>query len=318
MVAERPEVSQIVQPFDPVTGAAVQIGIPVPPDSIFKNRWDTRQNVSQQIFVGNPSFIPFKGEYIEGDGNFVHYAGYAHLPAPKFPSRCVAPADAVFAVNPIKRFFVVVIKFFADFSFRPTKLVNNALVGFIALSDVTMNPFYLKDGYYCPVSREIRVFVREFLIGLGGIVENADKAGEIIGAMFEYDNAYRYRVQDILGEANKEALIKDFPREIERLVSIMASREPRDQSVPERFTAGAKVIRWVWWLPFVRSALRKGINAMNLENCKMDEGEIYHTIWFGDYNVKGKNLEERLAIFKQYHGEDTTLWPPRIVMRQKT
>lgn len=307
------------QPVNPVTGEPIRVGIPFPPDHIFKNR-QARVGVQNQIFVGNASFIPYDADYLEGDGCYVKYAGCKTedgvMPAPLFPSRCVATADAIYAMNHPKRLFFSVFRFFAEAGWGWKKNFNNILELFISQANLTMGPFYLKDGYYCPIARQVRAFTRAFLLSLGAYEEKADKVAEITACFMEYDNAYRYPVQDALAEADQYALIEDFPGEMARIARIISERMPKNQSQAEKFEKAVKVMRKAWWLPPVRNAIRKGIEAIDFSQCQWEEGEIYHTVWYDGYNVQGKNLEERIELYKNYHGEDEKQWPPRIVMHR--
>ena len=54
-------------------------------------------------------------------------------------------------------------------------------------------------------------------------------ARDVICMILEFDNAYRFRVQDILGELNKYELDKNPIKEINRLVDIASGRELEQQ-----------------------------------------------------------------------------------------
>jgi len=303
-------------------GEPVRVGIPYPPDDIFKFK-RTRVNPSEDVWGrGSVTYIPVKADYLKGKGTFVHYVGTA------FPSRCVAPVQAIHATNTTKRILISAFKVlsmreaFLPLSMlilmgkkRRTRLIQKSCEQVVALAEITVYPYYLEDDYYCPLAQEIRKFVKNFLCSLGVQEEVASKCGEVIGMMFEYDNAYRFRIQDIAGETTKEALLNDFPQEIERLLNILASREVIPQGeVAERFRSGAKILKYIWYTP-LRWKFKKAMEELDIERCRMEEGDEYHTLLFGDYNVKGRNIEERLKVYENYHGEDRLKWPPRIMIR---
>lgn len=300
------------------------IGIPYPPDYIFK-RQSVRQAPANDVWgQGTVSYIPERAEYIDGEGTFVYYRGVS------LPSHCVAPVQAIYATNAIKRIMISVFRFLASREMmipilstaligkkRRARLLTQACQQFISIGDITVYSHKLGDGYYCKLAKETRKFVRTFLVALGVDGPTADQTGELIGMMFEYDNAYRFRIQDLMGETSKEQLLANFPKEMARLLGILASRETHGDGgaqVVERFSKGLKVLRYIWYSP-LRKCIIKAIEGLDVEGCRMDESDLYHTLLFGDYNVKGRTLEERYGVLREMHGDDMNKWPPRIIIR---
>lgn len=58
---------------------------------------------------------------------------------------------------------------------------------------------------------------------------------DILCMTFEFDNAYRYRFQDVIVELNKDALAKNPGKELIRLANLMSSREVK-QEVKDTWT----------------------------------------------------------------------------------
>ena len=315
-----------------------KVGIPPPPDYIFKYQRNRIAPAQEVWGEGTNSYIPIRAEYIEGKGNFVHYF---NVP---FPSKTVAPVEAIYSLNGLKRAFLSDLQLLSLpelrlplFSIlfigkkRRQRLLTSLCMRFISMANLTVKPFYLKDGYYGGLAKEIRAFIGTLLVSLGihGIISEdgkdrliADKMGEIIGMFFEFDNAYRFRLTDLFNETSKEKLM-DLPNELNRLLAIEESREVIHEglqnTVSVKFQTIGKMVNYLWKLPSVRKALKKAIQAMNFDNFKLDEGDIYHTCLYADYNVQGKTIEERIKILQGYHGDDPTdftKWPPRITIRQ--
>lgn len=313
-LAEKPLVEGNPAPFP--------VGIPPPPDYIFKNRGN-RLAPAQQVWGvgGSVSYIPKGAEYIAGKGNFVHYMGWGEQPAPLFPSKTVAPVEAIASINTPKRLTMSAVKFFATLNKgkingknRRSRLVKV----FNEMCDIGLWIFYLKDEYYSGTANQVRNFVKTLLMSLGVDEEESNRTGEIFGCFFEFDNAYRGRVQDLACETSIEKLSSDFPNELKRLVDVLASRETNGgggQAVVERFHSGTTVLKWIWRVPFVKSRIRKALHAMDLDKMKADEADFYHMILYGDYNAQGKTWEERLQVYVSYHGTDQAKWPPRILIR---
>ncbi len=276
-------------------------------------------------------YIPDHAEYIPGKGSFVHYRNYMKVPgdlgdvqSPPFPQRNVSPEEAVFATNIPKRNLMCLLWFITSHEARPFiglfavlphkgKILTKLFDLYNKSALPVMFPFYREEGYYSEVVQEINKAVRIVLIGLGAEVEVARQTAENIGCMFEFDWAYRFPFQDICGETNKEKLKEDLPKEAERLILILQERD-KTTTVTGKFATGLKALKLLWKIPKYRNIFRQAIDAIDLKKCEMDEGEIYHSILYGPYDTKGRNLEERLKLYETYHGEGRTKWPPRVIV----
>lgn len=293
------------------------LGIPLPPDYIFKGRGN-RYAPAQSVWgvQGTVSYIPDHAEYVENVGNFVYYKGWGNQPAPKFPSKTIAPVEAIYSSAIPKRMTINALRFLSSIH-KKGRLTR--LFGYYNdICNMTLGMFYLRDGFYCPTARGVKSFVSTLLQEFGVEPEVAGKTGEICSTFFEFDNAYRLRIQDLAGETTKEALIKDLPRELNRLLGILSERETLPgggRQVVERFSSGAKLLKWAWRFPPFRKKLRKAIEMTNLEAMRLDEADMYHALLYGDYNAKGKTEKERLEMYAGYHGSDQAKWPPRILIR---
>lgn len=301
------------------------IGIPYPPDYVFKynrNRIAPEQNIWGN---GTVMYVPTHAEYVDGKGIFIHYRG-TDIP----PSRCIAPVQAIAAVDSVKRLLIQALGFLSEQKailipagilagiskkFRK-KLLTDACDRLNRIGDVTLYPFYLEDGYYAAPVKEIQFSVAKLLCELGVPSGVSFKTGEIIGCMFEFDNAYRWRVQDIMDECDPEALYANLPKELNRLIAIMASREVTSTSdVPGKFKKGITILSLAWKIPVFRKALREAIKGIRFEDIQMNEMDIYHTYLWGSYQVGGRSIADNLKILSEIHGEDQTKWPPRIIVR---
>lgn len=299
--------------------------IPESPIDIYKFRKDfgPRPELSVWRGEGVPTYIPQRFESIKGVGNFVYFYGV------DLPSKCIAEDKVIYALNPVKRRFVNLLRVMNSMRFpllflsfmgkkQRKELLNKALEFFNQEADMTLLPYYLDDTY-CRVVREIQRGISAFLCELGAEESIALKTAEIIGCMFEFDNAYRYRIQDVLNEANPKKLIMNFPKELKRLILLEREREVSEyKGVSDKFINGQKLLELGWHLsPKIKYAIREAVISMNWENVKLDEADIFHTLLFNAYNTQGKTLEERLGMYAKKYGEDPDKWPPRIIVRNK-
>ncbi len=293
--------------------------ITAPPDYLYQNRQDRINPQNAVMGEGWVTYIPKETHFIEGKGIFVEWEGVP------FWSKGIASKEAIYAISMPKRVFIEAFKMLANksmilplmiaFLFKRQKNLRLACEYLINVADLTMFPFYIQEEYEMAIAKEIRIAIKEFLKGLGVAEDLGLKVGKIIGSFIEYDNAYRYRLQDIMMEINKEKLLKDFPSEVNRMLRILAEREVGNLFTIEKFATIGKVLTLSWKIPFIKKAIKASIQTTNFDNMKLDEADLYHTYLYGDYNVGGLSFKERIEKLREIHGEDESKWPPRILTR---
>lgn len=326
--------------------AQPQVGIQPPPDFAFKNRERNRVAPAQDVWTknGTVTYAPHHAEYIENEGNFVYYYDIGvpfengirlqftgkNLP----PSRCVAPVEAILAVDGVKRALMNDIRLAAGVLGRMSKYqkvmtglgivllgktfikktFERYLESFVDTSSIKVGRWFLEDAYYSKNVKEIRKGIEAFLGEIEINKDLAHKVSEVIGMLFEYDNAYRFRINDLLNEADSRKLESNFPKEVERLIDLLAERETiGNDSVPQRFKSGAKLLNYAWKVPKLRKGIKNAIKAINWEKVRLDFPDIYHTCLYSDYNTQGKTIQERMQILTAIHGPEVEgKWPPRI------
>jgi len=228
--------------------------------------------------------------------------------------------DVINALGPLKRDIAVVFKLAADKDMRPVlipllfnknrgKILNKLCEAFNdkAMQAITFK--YLKEEYYSLPVKEIIGFSKRLLVNLGVEEYNADRTAKTIGMMFENDQAYAWRFQDMMTEAT-EKLKTDTYTEAKRLVSILIERDPDPKGLIPKYEAILKILKYIKYFPSINKALKKALEPLNIENCKLTEADIYHTLLYGSYNIQGKSQEERLKIYETYH-PDKSKWPAR-------
>lgn len=128
------------------------------------------------------------------------------------------------------------------------------------------------------------------------------KLRDIICAILEFDTAYRYRFQDIVGELNKEAFEKNPLKEIKRLADILFEREWHGDNGIGKFKKYIPYLIWYLRLnPKLVSKLKEIVRELNVEEIKLSKEDIYWTnSGYEDYNFRGLSSEIRL---KEYESE---------------
>ena len=108
--------------------------------------------------------------------------------------------------------------------------------------------------------------------------------------LLEYDNKYRYPVQDILGELDRDTLEKNPKREILRLVLLGANRQ--HGGAEKKWFDVHQALRVIFTLR-PKWAEVTGQFIQKVGNMDMDEDERYTVSFISDYDYGGKTLEER-------------------------
>lgn len=168
-------------------------------------------------------------------------------------------------------------------------------------NDLDQTP-YLHYEYYSEFSKSLWDFVYLFLKRLGIKDEIAYRTGLNIATQIEYDDAYKVRLQDILNEANREALINNPRKEILRLLEIYKQREPylfeekNIKHVGARMVGMVKLLNFILYIPWIKNAFVFAVKNVNFEWFKCDEWDYYWALPRGDYNCFGKSFDERKQI----------------------
>jgi hypothetical protein len=171
---------------------------------------------------------------------------------------------------------------------------------FLAAQKWTLDEFFIKDDEFSVPVWEIGKFVKIFLLNFGFSKDICDDIALIIMMILEFDNAYRYRVQDLVGETSKENL-KSLVKEIKRLFKIYLEREIQNQDILEWGARGKfyrlYILRFLFYLPKFRNAFLKALDEINLENIKFDINDRFHISFWRGYDYEGKSFDERYQFF---------------------
>lgn len=302
---------------------------PNPPDEVFRNK-GFRKDPSVSVAQNYVTYVYDKDrpggpvEYRDGEGIFVYYKGV------ELPRNGLPYAQAVYAINGVKRVLAHAAKllnskelrlplvlFFLLGKRNMVRFLEKALISLHQVAIVSLAPYYLVPGYYTKTAKEVWKFVRNVLISLGVSYETADKTGEIFAMIFEYDDAYRFPFQDCMSETTKEKLLADFLGEMKRLLALEASREntgtdPNLYNRHYKFLQFTKLLGLLWYVPSFRKAIREALEAVNHENWQLAKSDVYHSMLWNDYNVRGKTLQERIEEYMGWYGNDPLKLPPRV------
>lgn len=278
-----------------------------PPDHLFESK-----HVIDDSHLANGTVfnIAERIEYPPEGGVYVHYKG---MPFPKkgFPN-----PEASWMNDIVKRVSVFLLRTIGSkdmllpaiaFSILPWKMklrtIDKGIYNFNRVALWMFQSIFMKDEYYSNPCKPMKKVVSAFFRELGIENKTAEDFGKVIATMFEYDDSYRYRFEDVMSETSREALIAKPFREFRRLGEIFRKRE----KFADMFSKldGMIAIGSVALLhPKIRKAWKAAWASINDEAFTMmqlDSADKYHTLIRGDYDFQGRSLASRLRRLAMIH-----------------
>lgn len=145
--------------------------------------------------------------------------------------------------------------------------------------------YRLKQNKYCTAVREVyRAFSETKIKGEDEKMKEFRLMLRLVICMIlEFDNAYRYRAQDIFPEIDKEKLKKNSIKELHRVIDIMAQRE-NTQTIKDSCFLLKKFVSW--YLRFDRKLLnmvKEILLEVNLKQVSLDEMDKSYCLVRKDY-----------------------------------
>lgn len=304
-----------------------------------ENKQTTKETV--RILPLPDMFEVYEGEHIE-----THAVGAQQLVTPtyrielpeeggilswcvgdKFPFRGWVFKEAIYAVDCVKRLTINIIKFFIYLpkNLLKRRVMRSAMELFVEYIDTVFDRFgrlmplqdekgtqfglmgvYFKPKFFCNMVREIH--------RAGNVIVKGDelikKLVRAICMIFEFDDAYRYRAQDIFGIVNKEALLKNPAKEIVRVLRIAKDRDSSGNGqLPAKIEVFIKIVPYLFWIRSFKKAFIEFFKEVDLEKLKLDEYDLYRCLLWGGWKFGGiedvDRLSMRMMIDAEWkHGED--------------
>lgn len=279
-----------------------QINVPRPDPRLFKHKAapDTTNQIMQQP---TQVFLVREIEYTKEKGILLHYQD---LP---YPQKGFPYPEVIWAMNVVKRFILSYFRwaksgiyFMWPFVFLPKKLklkfINGIISNLVHASDYAFERYYINPDFYCPAAKEIAEWVYKYLVNMGVEEKNASGMAQVMAMIMEYDNAYRYRVQDLMGMTTTEALKSHPAKEIARMIAEMNSREPNPDNT-NKFGDIGKILTALFWIPSMKKAFIESVP--DLKKIQMDEADRYHCLFRIDYNYDGRSFDDRFQELLKIH-----------------
>jgi hypothetical protein len=229
----------------------------------------------------------------------------------EFARRTFITNKTLFATNQVKSVFIESIKTILEpqyilgtFISISSKKTRQRLVDrFNRISFRILSPEIFKDIHRTSFGRELQYAIFEFTRHLVS-EESADRFAEIVSTIIENDDAYRYRIMDILSMTTNEKLRN--PKELSRLFDIFFERN-NGVYWSEKIKKMVKLIRYL--AIFYKKSYISAVESINLDNFKLVDEDIYWCTFKSDYNFMGMKWEDR----KKYAEAKGWKFPNKVV-----
>lgn len=228
---------------------------------------------------------------------------YLHVRDMEYPEKGFASTTDLFSINAVKKLIIESLRLF-PFIFPLILVPNRTLKAFNTIAFKIMSPCILQHQHLTPMAQELHKFLLIFLKEVGIKEDTSIQTTEIIVNIIHFDNAYRYRLQDIFNETTKEKL-QNPRKEFRRLMGIVSEREIFDYVINGKVIESKhikvimkfKLFYWaislVLWLPKAKKAYKKALKEINLERLQPDEADRFWMCVRDGYHYFGKTDKER-------------------------
>lgn len=218
-----------------------------------------------------------------------------HIEGAEFTYKGMATPEAIWACNIIKRAAIELTGLMARYKMITlililhcnTTFLNKLAEIFSKIGNKVMSPVLLKDEYLTPFAQEFKYLINNFLKELK--INNPD-VSELITHLFEYDSAYRFRLQDLFAETSVEKLLNP-KKELKRLIEINRSRDEKD--VSNRFSKVGKVLQLIFLSGKIKRAFIHAIQKTDIKKLQPDDSDMFWMCQRTDYNFMGLSFEAR-------------------------
>jgi len=244
-------------------------------------------------------YLEISGIDVKGTTKLI-YAGM------EYPENGVVPSDVLSHVNVVKRLVIEGLRSVTNPLLWPYVLgilvskgqLNTAVKSLNDVSFRCMGHTIVKPEHMTRFGAELMVVIREIAFGFGVERSNAVTLSEILGNVIDYDNAYRYRIQDLVACTSKEAMLKRPIREVWRLAKINAKRERQHgPMVSSKFRLFALAICATLCLPRFRGAFRDAIRSSSWDAMLPDQSDRFWMCVRSGYDFFGMtDTERRISI----------------------
>lgn len=249
----------------------------LPPDEIFLNPPLPLEETQGAYTISN--FVDLSYSKKEG-----MMSNYLHHP---FPRKGFVWSEAIENNNIVKKIGILIVCTLAS----PSTFFEN----FFNVTQYALRNAYLSPRFYCKFSKELWKLTHLFLRKLGLNDFFAYGIGRVIATVFQFEEGYRWRGEDLFGQTTKLDLLNQPKKEIKKMYEIYKRREKG--GITNKLGALVKLLSFALYIPKVRKAWNFAIKQMQIENLVLDEGDRWHGLAMREYDFEDRDIEDR---FKEH------------------
>ena len=228
---------------------------------------------------------------------YIPYVGIlTHIDGATYPRKGNPLPLSVHFINIIKQLIKETLKHkFLILFVNKEKLLRsfNTLVNKMFSPLLLGEEFRPKEEYLCKASFSLMMTIDTFLTSLNMSKDVSREFAYNFALLVEYDDAYRYRMQDIISESSLYELKTNPRKEVKRLLSILHKRESPGDGTAGKITNLISPLLLLLLIPRFRNAFIR--SAPFIIDCKYDDSDRYWACLKGDnYKFTGRTADERI------------------------
>lgn len=179
-----------------------------------------------------------------------------------------------------------------------SRLFSIILEQFFEFSNHTLSKIAIKPNFYCPSGREIHRAGMETIVQLTNNDEDRNQGQRILNTIcliWEFDNAYRYRGQDLMASVDPKEMTAHPVRALKKLCAVAGAR---DSFLRDKFKMISVGLTILMLNRQVRNVVKVFFLYVDIEKLYLDAGDRYWCYHFAEYNFDNLDLEGRVT-FRQ-------------------
>lgn len=259
-----------------------QFEIPIPPKEAFASRLSDPLQGEEII-----SYISEKIEHVLYEGILVHIKGAT------YPRRGFPTPEAVHINNVIKTLIKQALLSPKVLIFKLIFQKTHLCVSFNKVFKKAFSSYLLKEEYLSPVSRSLSLLIFNLLVSYNIPKDVAKYSSIAFANILEYDDAYRYRLQDIISETTYYRLQYNPHQEITRLFHVFQLREQTSTTAMDIYRIVSPLLILLK-VPSIRKKFIRSLDNNIVNGMKYTPMDQYWANLKGDlYLFGGKTYDER-------------------------
>lgn len=232
-----------------------------------------------------------------------------YLDGAEYPQKGVAIPITMQRINAVKRMITETTKLMKEkefmiliilFMFKTTKgrikFIEKVIHPFNSIAIKVIDNSFFKRYYLTSVARNLDLLISNTMINMGISKTVSMEFGRIMSAVIEFDNAYRFRMQDALSEIDNNQLKLNPSRELLRVLEIYKERD--HEGVSKKIMILKPIIKILFMSKWFRNAFILALESIKIDDMKFDDNDRYWICQRIDYQFLGLSYEERMDIIE--------------------